>query len=273
MLHRSLFFVCSTALCASTAFAQGPDLIWGRNFGGLMGSSGIARVTEACIAPDGGVVNGGWFIGPVDLDNTPGVEQMYSTASPISNGFVTRLDASGLTQWIAHFVCTGDDRVLDVATDSQGQVFVVVKFQGTIDVDPGAGTIPVVSVGGGIESRNIVLVKLNAAGQYMTHAYVPQASYDMVEGEIEVGPTDRMFFSYNRNWKEIRCHELSTVDLSVLSTINFGNYAVNGKANLKEMSLVRRYLHLVHQPRSAEPRGPDDDHQCGRGPFHHQGQR
>jgi len=86
---------------------------------------------------DGGAVAIGWFWEPTDLDPTVGED--WATPQDDSDTYAIRLDGSGNHLWSAHFA--GETRVdaWAVASTSDGGVVIGGSFNGTVDLDPGAG--------------------------------------------------------------------------------------------------------------------------------------
>ena len=80
------------------------------------------------------------------------------TSAGTGDGFVTKLNSSGVHQWTNTFGGTGDDRGLTVAVDAAGNVHIAGTFQGTAEL--GAGDVT--SAG----ATDAFVTKLNSAGAH-----------------------------------------------------------------------------------------------------------
>lgn len=74
----------------------------------------------------------------------------------IANAQIPTLD------WVKAFGSTGTDRAEDMVKDAAGNLYVAGAFTGTVDFDPGAGVVNLVSTGG----FDGYIVKLDANGNY-----------------------------------------------------------------------------------------------------------
>lgn len=241
MVYRTSLAIAAVLLASIQTVAQTPDLIWGRNFGGI-NVSGLARVNRSCIATDGGVVSAGWFINEVDLDNDPTVVQLVDVGAN-DEGIVMKLDAAGLTEWVVRFSGSGFNRALDVATDDQGNLYALVKFDGTIDVDPGAGNVPIVALGMGNDSRDLAVVKLDAQGQYLAHQQFNDVRFFMDGANVEVNSGGDPVVASVSRFGVISSYTLAAADLSVASTYQFGFSGLDN-ALLGDMQLDAQDNHL-----------------------------
>lgn len=224
----------SVLLCAFQAPAQAPDLIWGRNFGGI-NLSGVARITRSCIANDGGILNAGYFWDQVDLDNAPGDTLFFDSGGP-DNGFVSRLDTAGFTQWAIKFSGIGQCRALDVATDDAGDLYVALKFDGSVDVDPGAGTATLIAQGIGSEMRDLAIVKLDAQGQYLASTQFNAVEFLMEGVVLEVNSAGQPVAAFISTFGAVSSYTLASTDLSTVSFFEFG-FTGDGNGYLCDMQL------------------------------------
>jgi Ca2+-binding RTX toxin-like protein len=88
-----------------------------------------------------------------------------SIASGISQGALTRLDASGNVVWVDNFVSNGGStEPQSVAYDGASGVYVAVSFSGTMDVDPGPGTTNFTSQ----SYSNLAVVQYDTSGNLVT---------------------------------------------------------------------------------------------------------
>jgi hypothetical protein len=94
----------------------------------------------------------------VDFDPGAGTVNLSSAGS--GDIFVQKLDASGNFVWARGMGGTSDDVGRGIAVDSAGNVYTTGYFNGTVDFDPGAGTVNLSSAGG----RDIFVQKLDASG-------------------------------------------------------------------------------------------------------------
>jgi len=260
MATRSIASYAAFLLFALQAHTQAPDLIWGRNFGGL-NVSGLAKVTRSCITADGGVVNAGWFLNEADLDNDPNAEQLFDSNGS-ENGFVMRLDPAGLTEWAVRFSGIGQCRVLDVEQDDDGNLYAAVKFDGSLDVDPGAGSVLLYAAGMGGDMRDIVVVKLDAQGQYLASAQFSDVEFQMEGVILEINSAGQPVVAFISDYGIIHSYTLSGADLSTISSFDFGNIGV-GTGFLGDMQLDAQdnqlYAGRFSQEFNLDPQDPFAD--------------
>lgn len=134
------------------------DFVWAHQFGAAGNDQAYSIVTD-----NGSVYSSGNFQDTADFDPGAGV---YTLVAPpgFGHSYVSKLDATGNFVWAKSFggqFNYGKNNSLAVNTN--GDVYNLGNFQGTIDVDPGAGTHNITS-SGGIE---IYLLKLNASGDFV----------------------------------------------------------------------------------------------------------
>lgn len=96
----------------------------------------------------GNLYTTGWFSGDVDFDPGPGTAVL---SAPNDYGsFVVKLDASGTFKWAIPFQGTGSGNRLEAystAVDNRGGIYTAGRFRGTVDLDPGTGTLNVTADG------------------------------------------------------------------------------------------------------------------------------
>ena len=114
------------------------NYVWARNWDADLGQ-GIA------VDGSGNVYSTGSFQGTADFD--PGAPSVDLTSSGDEDVFVSKLDSSGNYVWARHWGSTGDDRGWGVAVDGSGNVHTTGRFEGTVDFDPGPGTLQLTSAG------------------------------------------------------------------------------------------------------------------------------
>lgn len=150
---------CSVDLTQNTMvgalFGVPGDSLWFNQ----VGSSGGDFARDVVFA-DGHVFAGGWFQGTVEV----GGQELTSDGS--NDAFVAKLDAAtGSAVWAVRFGSTEIDSAEGIAIDGNGDVFVVGRFQGTVDFGGGGR----MSAG----DSDIFVVKLNGA----TGAHIWSARY------------------------------------------------------------------------------------------------
>lgn len=132
------------------------NFVWGKAFGadGTEYGFGINH------GPSGSVFVTGCFQDTVDFD--PGVGVATKIAAPGATAcFVLALDGNGVFQWAVQNGTTGFHIGYAVATNAEGMVFVTGGCNGTLDLDPGTGTIMYTS-----NSFDVFIQKLDTFGLY-----------------------------------------------------------------------------------------------------------
>ena len=135
------------------------DLGWAKSFG----SSGNDRI-DALAAKGGFVYATGWQSGAEgDWDTGSGTIQLGSTTRDL---FAMKMNSSGQTQWAVAWGGSGTSTNggTAIAVDSSGNVYSAGHFNGTADLDSGAGTNNF-TTDSGIDTG--YMVKHNSSGAYV----------------------------------------------------------------------------------------------------------
>ena len=127
-------------------------------FGSTGNDVGNAITTDA----SGNVYTTGTFEGTVDFDPGAGVTNLVSAA--FSDIFVMKTDSAGNFVWAKRMGGTSSDNASSIAVDGSGNVYTTGFFFGTVDFDPGSGTVNLTSAGG---SKDIFVWKLDSAGNFV----------------------------------------------------------------------------------------------------------
>lgn len=156
---------------AYTVTASGLTPLWSASqiftSGGSTGAGSGAG--DVAVSTDhGSIYVGGGFKGNVDFDPSPSKTFRLSTGSTDTStqsaGYVWKLDAAtGAFRWAKAFTvgkAASFSNVAAVEVDPSGDVIVAGGFLGTVDLDPGKGTLKPTSAG----STDVFVVKLDQAG-------------------------------------------------------------------------------------------------------------
>ncbi len=73
-----------------------------------------------------------------------------------------KLDSSGELVWAKSLGGSSHDQAMDVASDDSGNVYILGRFKGTADFDPGLGVSNLTSNG----AFDVFIVKLNSSGDF-----------------------------------------------------------------------------------------------------------
>lgn len=150
-------------LCCGISTLKAQDLAWAKFLDGPQGYElGSAVATDA----SGNTYIGGTFSGTTDFDPGTGVQNLTPAGWDM---FLLKLDADGNFEWVKHFV--GSDYsalcgLSKIVLDATGNIYLEGYFStsgGTIDFDPGTGTLDMGTTGGG-QNTDVFVLKLNASG-------------------------------------------------------------------------------------------------------------
>ena len=114
----------------------------------------------------GNVIIGGYFVGTIDFDPGPGVANRtstgYANALSPNDVFILKLDTNGNFIWVKTLGSAQYENLKYVTSDFFGGIYLLGEYQGTLDLDPGAGTHLVTATG----VSDVYLVKLDNNGNY-----------------------------------------------------------------------------------------------------------
>jgi hypothetical protein len=147
---QDIFFV---KLDASGAFS------WAGSMGGTVADYGRSIALDV----SGNVLITGEFQGTADFDPTAGVYNL--TAVAVKDIFVAKFNpATASFTWAARLGDTNNEIGYGITTDASSNVYLTGDFIGTVDFDPGAGSVLISSNG---NQRDCFILKLDASGNYI----------------------------------------------------------------------------------------------------------
>jgi hypothetical protein len=149
------FLTLSALLCiAAVTHAQVVNTVWAKQLGGAGNEYGWSIGVD----PSGNVFVAGFFSGTTDADPGAGVSNL--TAVGKNDVFIVKLDAGGGFLWARQIGGPEEDRGNAIAVDNEGNVYITGYFGGTVDFDPGPGTLNYISD----YPQRVYWVKLSANG-------------------------------------------------------------------------------------------------------------
>jgi len=136
----------------------------------------------------GNVYTVGGFEGTVDFNPGAGIENATAAGWDL---FVQKLDANGNFVWVRTIGGGAlNDDASSIAIDQANRILVACSYEGTVDLDPGAGIDSHTAVGG----IDAFILQLDAAGNYLGVHNYGGTSYDFAEclavdlnGDVVVG--------------------------------------------------------------------------------------
>lgn len=133
-------------------------LLWVRSIGG----AALLEATGIGVDAGGSVYLTGSFTGTVDFD--PGDGLATRTSVNNSDVFVLKLDATGSLLWVNRLGNpAANDTSGGLALDAAGNVYLAGTFRGTVDFNPGSGTLNLSSAG----VNDVFVTKWNASGVFV----------------------------------------------------------------------------------------------------------
>lgn len=153
-LATTLFTIAAFILLTLSAKAQEPKLAWAKAMGGSEDNHGNSITTDEL----GNVYTTGRFEKTVDFD--PGPTTNTYTSNGSSDVYIQKLDKNGDLIWARQLGGTLFDEGIAIKTDTDGNVYTVGSFRGTVDFDPGVGTNNLTA----ISLTDIFIQKLDSNG-------------------------------------------------------------------------------------------------------------
>lgn len=133
------------------------DFSWAGSMGGTAGDYG----RSVAIDSQGNIVVTGEFQGTADLDPTAGVSN--HTSAGVKDIFVSKFSPANFI-WAVRAGDTNNEIGYSITTDANNNIYLTGDFIGTVDFDPGAGSVSLSSNG---NQRDCFIWKLDASGNYM----------------------------------------------------------------------------------------------------------
>ena len=146
------------------------NLLWARSMGGADYDYGHSITTDAL----GNVYTTGYFKGTADFDPGSGTFNLTSVAS--GDIFIQKLDSNGNLLWAKSMGGFYSDYGNSITTDALGNVYTTGSFRGTVDFDPGAGTLNLTSVAS--YYNDIFIQKLDSNGNLLWAISMGGTNYD-----------------------------------------------------------------------------------------------
>ena len=128
---------------------------------GVFGGTGVDYISSMAVDGSGTTYSVGAYEGTVDFDPGSGTESLTSTGA--DDTFVVKLDSAGELVWAKSLGGSSHDQAVDVASDDSGNVYVLGRFYGTADFDPGLDVSNLTSNG----AFDAFIVKLNSNGEFL----------------------------------------------------------------------------------------------------------
>lgn len=157
-----------------------PDVArgWTSTAGSVSAFLGSGQVSPTAVEVDsnGNIYTAGSINAATDFDPSPVATYTLTPASANYTGFVVKTNSDGELLWAGLFTGSGSSRVSDISVDSAGNVLAMGHFTGTIDLDPGAGTLSVQSSASGALS-NFFAARLTTTGTLSWSHTLPVLSY------------------------------------------------------------------------------------------------
>jgi gliding motility-associated-like protein len=132
------------------------DLIWVKKIGDSDYESGFSITIDK----KGSVYIAGRFGGNVDFD--PNLGTYYLNAGGWADAFILKLDSSGNFKWVKQFRGSFYTQANDIAVDHAGNTYIVGRFSGFVDLDPGPNTYQLVST-----DDDAFVSKLDSLGNFV----------------------------------------------------------------------------------------------------------
>lgn len=148
------FFVSVQAL-----LAQPPSFAWVKTAGS--NTNTLETAVDMLFDADNSVVMAGTYYSTVDFNPGPGVFNLSSNGA--SDVVIVKYTRNGHFIWAKSIGGTFDDYVEVIKKDNQGNMYLLGRFQSTVDFDPGPGVFNQTNTGG----INTYILKLDKDGNFL----------------------------------------------------------------------------------------------------------
>ncbi len=135
------------------------NFIWAKQFGGVQHD----RFESMEVDKNGNIFSTGWFYGVSDFDPGMGTFNLTQTGT-FQDVYFSKLDVNGNFVWAKQLQSLGvaSKIAMDLAVDSNSNMFAIGSFHGTVDFDPGVQTKYLYSN----QTDHTFVLKLDSNGSY-----------------------------------------------------------------------------------------------------------
>lgn len=127
------------------------------------------------------------------VDFNPGAGTNFQTANGDADFFVQKFDLLGNAVWTRTFGNAGHASAYAITSDTAGNVYITGAYEGTLDIDPGLGTLELTSNG----YHDIFMLKLTSAGDLVWANSIGGADDDLAESvQLDAGENVYITGSY-----------------------------------------------------------------------------
>tara|TARA_R110001606_G_scaffold72450_1_gene166706 strand:+ start:18617 stop:24574 length:5958 start_codon:yes stop_codon:yes gene_type:complete len=139
-----------------------PGFVWALGAGS---GGGTSAASETIYTSDGNLLVFGSYGGTIDFDTGPGEAIITATGS---DAYMFKLDPDGNLLWVKTAQGTGVTSVAAASEDGAGNLYVLFRFYGTTDFDPGAGEAFLTSVTSSPNNKSdLAIGKYDADGNFI----------------------------------------------------------------------------------------------------------
>lgn len=133
------------------------DFLWVKQIAGPESEFGNDLATDA----NGNIYMTGTFKDTTDFDPSEATFELTSTGN--EDVFVLKMNENGNLIWVKQIGSVGPMDALGISVDANGNVYTIGTFMGTVDLNPGAGSRNLATLGG----FDVFVQKLDTNGNYL----------------------------------------------------------------------------------------------------------
>lgn len=202
------------------------NYLWAKRFGGIS----YSNANEVTFDNSGNIYIAGNFSDTVDFD--PGIGTAYLTSAKSEDAFILKLDPSGNYLWAKGFGASVESALYDgvaaLAVDGGGNVYATGFFTGSVDFDPGTGSVELSAAG---TNPEIFILKLDSRGNYVWAKGIGAAGDDKgntialdSSGNVYVGGVFSLTVDFDPSTGTAPLTSTNLQDAFILKLDTSGNY-------------------------------------------------
>jgi hypothetical protein len=197
------------------------NLIWAKKIGSIEEDLS----TSITVDLNNNIYVTGCFKGTVDFDPNGGTLNL--TSGGLMDMFIVKLSSTGIFLWAKSMGSSENDCGQSITTDASGNLYLTGWFDGTVDFDPNAGVVNLVSQG----TTDVVITKLDSDGNLIWAKSIGSSGYEFGY-KIEIDESNNVYvaggfentvdFDPNGGVFELLCN--GSTDVFILKLNSSGNF-------------------------------------------------